>query len=142
MTEAGERDLRAKLRKIEALFAGAGTEGERLAAGAAIERIVARLREAERRAPPIEMQFLLKNDWSRKLFVALCRRYGLRPYRLPRQRTTTVMVKVAKSFVDEVLWPEFTELNRLLVDYLGEVTEEIIRSEVHRETSEAAEGRG
>ena len=33
-----ESQLREKLRKIEALFAGAGTEGERLAAEAALER--------------------------------------------------------------------------------------------------------
>jgi hypothetical protein len=34
-----ESQLREKLRKIEALFAGAGTAGERLAAEAALERV-------------------------------------------------------------------------------------------------------
>jgi hypothetical protein len=34
-----DQQLREKLRKIEALFAGAATEGERFAAGAAAERI-------------------------------------------------------------------------------------------------------
>ncbi len=38
--------LRDKLRKIEALFAGAATTGEKAAAGAAAERIRARLRES------------------------------------------------------------------------------------------------
>ena len=38
-----ESQLREKLRKIEALFAGAGTTGERLAAEAALERVRARL---------------------------------------------------------------------------------------------------
>ena len=38
-----ESQLREKLRKIEALFAGAGTAGERLAAEAALERVRARL---------------------------------------------------------------------------------------------------
>jgi len=38
-----EQSLREKLRKIEALFAGAATDGERLAAGAAAERIRTRL---------------------------------------------------------------------------------------------------
>jgi len=41
-----EQSLREKLRKIEALFAGAGTEGEKLAAGAAAERIRDRLGQA------------------------------------------------------------------------------------------------
>ncbi|QTI81052.1 hypothetical protein IAI58_17810 (plasmid) [Roseomonas marmotae] len=42
---AGEDDLRERLRKIEALIAGAGTAGEREAAGAALERVKARLAE-------------------------------------------------------------------------------------------------
>jgi hypothetical protein len=134
-----EQELRAKLRKIEALYAGAGTEGERLAAAAAIERITARLKEAERTAPAIEMQFSLSNAWSRRLFVALCRRYGLFPYRLPRQRHTTVMVRVPRRFVDEVLWPEFTAINELLIDYLGRLTDDIIRQEVFGDVGEAQE---
>ena len=38
-----ESQLREKLRKIEALFAGAGTSGERMAAEAALERVRARV---------------------------------------------------------------------------------------------------
>ena len=34
---SSEADLREKLQKIEALFAGAGTQGERIAAEAALE---------------------------------------------------------------------------------------------------------
>jgi hypothetical protein len=74
-----ESQLREKLRKIEALFAGAGTTGERLAAEAALERVRARLSELGRQDPPVEMQFSMSDQWSRHLFVALCRRYGLKP---------------------------------------------------------------
>lgn len=140
--EAGlsdEADLREKLRKIEALFAGAGTHGERIAAEAALDRVRARLAELRRRDPPIEVQFSLADQWSRSLFLALCRRYGLEPYRLYRQRLTTVMLRVPRGFVDEVLWPEFQELNKALMQYLNEVTIRVIRDEVHRDTSEAAE---
>src|SRR5579883_2515887 len=134
-----EAQLREKLRKIEALFAGAGTIGERIAAEAALERLRARLAELERRDAPIEMQFSLPDQWSRQLFLALCRRYGLKPYRLYRQRLTTVMLRVPKGFVDQVLWPEFQELNKALTQYLNEVTTRVIRDEVHRDTSEADE---
>jgi hypothetical protein len=134
-----EAALREKLQKIEALFAGAATTGERVAAEAALERVRARLAELERRDTPIEMQFSLLDQWSRRLFLALCRRYGLKPYRLYRQRLTTVMLRVPKGFVDQVLWPEFQELNRALTQYLNEVTTRIIREEVHRDTSEATE---
>jgi len=134
-----EAQLRDKLRKIEALFAGAGTVGERLAAEAALDRVRARLGELERRDPAIEMQFSMPDQWSRRLLLALCRRYGLKPYRYRRQRLTTVMVRVPRGFVDQVLWPEFDELNQALTVYLNEVTLRVIREEVYADASEAAE---
>lgn len=78
-----EQEIREKLRKIEALFAGAATPGERDAAEAARERIQQRLRDYERTQRPEEWRFSLENPWSRKLFIALARRYGLSPYRRP-----------------------------------------------------------
>jgi hypothetical protein len=134
-----EAFLRAKLRKLEALFVGAGTPGEKAAAEAGLERIRARLAELERSDPLIEMQFSLPDQWSRKLFLAMCRRYGLKPYRLFRQRASTVMLRVPKPFVDQVLWPEFKELSAVLAQYLDEVTTRLIREEVHGDTSEAQE---
>jgi hypothetical protein len=61
----------------------------------------------------------LGDPWSRQLFLALARRYGLRPYRLYRQRRTTVMLTVPESFVTEVFWPEFEQLNEALTTYPG-----------------------
>src|SRR6202047_1540811 len=97
-----EPQLREKLRKIEALFAGAGTAGERLAAEAALERVRARLTELGQKDPAIEMQFSLPDQWSRHLFLALCRRYGLSPYRLHRQRGNTVMVRGPRGFLAQL----------------------------------------
>src|SRR5712691_3751447 len=106
-----ERDrLLEKLRRIEALYAGAATDGERAAADGARKRIAAKLTEHEVADPPVEYRFTLNNPWSRKLLVALLRRYGIRPYRYPRQRYTTVMARVSRSFVADTLWPEFEEL--------------------------------
>ena len=136
---AVEDDLLARLRKIEVLMAGAGTVGEREAAGAALERVKARLAEQARRDPPVELQFSMPDAWSRQLFVALCRRYGLKPFRYPRQKRNTVMLWVPRRFYDTVLWPEFVELDRALVAHLQEVTSQIIRGAVHADTSEAEE---
>ncbi len=135
-----EAQLRDKLRKIEALFAGAGTAGERMAAEAALERLRGRLAELQQRDAAIEMQFSLPDQWSRRLFLALCRRYGLKPYRQRRQRASTVMLRVPKGFVDQVLWPEFQELNSALVHYLNEVTLRVIHAAIHADASEAVEG--
>lgn len=131
--------LRDKLRKIEALFAGAGTEGERLAAEAALERVRLRLESISRRTPPTELQISLPDQWSRHLFLALCRRYGLDPYRYPRQRRSTVMLRAPHDFINQVLWPEFTELQAELHTYLHEVTLRIIREQVHHDASDASE---
>ena len=137
--DSAEHELRAKLRKIEALFAGATTPGERAAAGAAAERIRERLRRTQRAEALVEMKFSLADLWSRQLFLALARRYGLRPYRYLRQKRTTVMLKVPPSFVDDVLWPEFVELNAALTEYLMAVTQKIIAEEVYGETADADE---
>jgi len=132
------RDV-ATLRKIEALFAGAGTAGERLAAEAALERVRARLGELSRQDPSIEMQFSMPDQWSRHLFLALCRRYGMKPYRYYRQRRNTVMIRAPKRFLDQVLWPEFSELDQALQAYLHQVTMRVIRDEVFADASEAQE---
>lgn len=134
-----QSQLHEKLRKIEALFSGAGTAGERIAAEAALARVRAKLAEWERHDPPVELQFSMPDQWSRHLFIALCRRYGLRPYRYHRQRRTTVMVRVPRRFLDEVLWREFCDLDGDLQAYLHEVTLKVIREAVYADTSEAQE---
>ena len=67
-----EDQLRERLKKVEALYFGATTEGERGAAEAAVERLKAKLEEGSRRDPPIEMKFSLPDQWSVWLFIALC----------------------------------------------------------------------
>ena len=134
-----EQLLREKLRKIEALFAGAATQGERVAAGAAAERIRNRLGLAAGMEKEIEMKFSISDVWSRQLFVALCRRYGLRPFRYRRMHRQSIIIRAPKTFVEQVLWPEFEELSTALIAYLSEITEKVIREEVHGETGEADE---
>lgn len=134
-----EQILREKLRKIEALFAGAKTEGERVAAGAAAQRIRDRLGATAERENEIEMKFSIPDTWSRQLFAALCRRYGIHPYRYRRMHRQTIVIRAPKSFIDKMLWPEFSELNSALTAYLSEITEKVIREEVHAETGEAEE---
>lgn len=138
----GEQQLREKLRKITALFEGAATPGERQAAAAAIERIRQALSAAVKTEPLIETKFSMADQWQRRLFTSLCRRYGLEPYRYKGQRYTTVIVRAPRSFVEKTLWPEYLELQAALHSYLNEATERIIREEVHRDVREAAERAG
>lgn len=137
-----EEQLRQKLRKIAALFEGATTAGERNAAAAAIARVrqaLAAITQTERTS---EVQFTLPDRWQRRLFTALCRRYGLEPFRYKRQRYTTVVLRVPRSFLDTTLWPEYLQLKEALDVYLNEATERIIREEVYRDDEEAQERGG
>jgi hypothetical protein len=136
-----EQELREKLRKISALFEGATTDGERSAAAAAIERVKKALAAMVRTEHVVEMQFTLPDRWQRRLFAALCRRYGLDPYRYKRQRYTTVMVRAPRRFIDSTLWPEYLELKDALDQYLNDATERIIREEVFGDAAEAPERR-
>ena len=121
-----EDRLVEKLRKIEALFARPSTEGERIAAGGALDRIRRRLRDLERAERPVEYRFSLSDTWAKSLFIALLRRYGLQPYRYPRQRRNTVMVRVTATFVNETLWPEYQEFHKSLRAHLEAVTTRVI----------------
>jgi hypothetical protein len=137
-----ERELREKLRKITALFEGAATAGERSAAAAAIERVKKALAGFQQTEQPVEMQFSMADLWQRRLFMALCRRYGLEPYRYRRQRYTTVLVRAPKSFINKTLWPEYMQLRDALDEYLNEATERIIKEEVYGDSRDAPERAG
>ncbi|MBB5060855.1 hypothetical protein HDF16_005591 [Granulicella aggregans] len=137
-----EQELRQKLRKIAALFEGATSAGERDAAAAALNRIRTALSAAERTEQVAEMTFRLPDRWSRQLFLALCRRYGLTPFRYPRQRHSTVVLRAPKTFINTTLWPEYLEIAQALEEYLNRATERIIQEEVFGDAAEAEERPG
>ena len=145
-----EQQLRERLRKIAALFDGAKTTGERDAAAAALLRVQESLESIKPQSPSsytyteplIEMQFSLADQWQRRLFVALCRRYQLTPFRYRRQRHTTLMLRVKQSFLDRILWPEYCALREALNEYLLEATNRIIQEENFSDSSEAQERPG
>jgi hypothetical protein len=134
-----EGQLRERLHRSRPCSPAPPRPGKRVAAEAVLTRARPRLAEARRTAAAIEPQFSITASWSRQLFVALAQRYGLRPYRYPRQRRTTVMLQAPESFLRGVLWPEFETLNEALVGCLAEVTARIIRDEVHGKTGDAEE---
>jgi hypothetical protein len=134
-----EGTLLEKLRKIEALHAGTKIDGEREAARRAAERIRARLEELRGREKEVELLYRLPDPWTRKLFLALCRRYGLKPFREFGRRYSTVQVRAPKTFHDRTLWPEFQALSKELRAHLDELTERVIREGIDEDMSEAPE---
>ncbi len=134
-----EGTLIEKLRKLEALHAGTRVDGEREAANRAAEKIRARLAELRGRESDVEMLYRLPDPWTRKLFVALCRRYGLKPYREPGRRYSTVMVRAPEAFHSQTLWPEFQALSEELRKELNALTESVIREAIHADVTEPSE---
>ena len=120
-------DIRDKLAKLEALFARGATAGERAAAGAALGRMQARLDAIGRKAEPdVELQYILPDAWAVRVFVALCRKHGVTPYRYPRQRRTTVMVRANKGDFERKIASEFRMLHRELTRYFDEMVNHLI----------------
>lgn len=134
-----EGTLIEKLRKLEALHAGTRVDGEREAARLAAERIRERLAELRGRETETVLAYRLPDPWARKLFIALCRRYGLTPYRKHGQRQTTVLVRAPRTFHDRTLWPEFQALSAELEASLQELTDRVIREAINDDVSEAPE---
>ena len=131
--------LRAKLAKVEELFRRAGNPGERAAAEAAMERLHGRLKGTQGdREPEVELKMSLSDMWSVRLFVAICRKHGVRPFRYARQRRTTVMVRVRERFFDRVIWPEFSQLHTELENYFEDVTDHLITRAMQSDGDDSA----
>lgn len=127
-----------KIQKIQALIDRASSDGERQAAELAKQRLHQKINDT-----PIEYTVRSHSRWEKKLFTAVCKKNGLSPYRYARQKHTTTMVRVSKSVMNEVLWPQYikyTSLLREMVDgialdlidkiYAGDKEETIISGEI------------
>jgi hypothetical protein len=136
---AAQPDLRERLRKIEALVEGAGTPAERDAAAAAMARVRAKLDDPSGDDETEELSFSIADEWSRHLFVALCRRNGLKPYRRTKDDRATVMVRAPRNLMDGALWRQFQNIDAEMRAYLTEVTLKVIREEIHADASDAEE---
>lgn len=130
-----EQHLIEKLRRIEALFERASSDGERVAARQAAGRVQKRL-DRTGGHESIEFRFSLPDAWSKALFIALLRRSGIDPYRYSGQRRTTVMARASKPLINDEIWPEFQELHKTLDSYLSDVTRRVIATAIHGDVSE------
>ncbi len=110
-----------KIEKIEALIAGAKTAGEKQAAGLAKKRLLKRFGFKAPKAKVIEYSIRVDSMWKKKLFVALCAKHGLKPYRYKGQKHTTTMVRVSKPFLDEVVWPEFKKYAKIFEELANDI---------------------
>ena len=118
-------ELIVTLRAIERDHADAPLDATDIAA-----RLRARLTEARAHEPDEECSVSLGDPLLHRLFVALCRRYGLEAFRRERQRRSSVSVLAPKSFCRQVLWPEYHALAQELERYLASETDRVIREAI------------
>jgi len=106
---SNDQALTDTFRAIEQTYAGLHGNADE-----AVARIRARLREVADAPDVQEFQCAPKTDWDVVVLHALLKRYGIPAYRYRKQRRTTVLVRVSKRFMNELLWPIFTEVSAAL----------------------------
>lgn len=123
-----EEALKRKLAAIiEALPGGTSTAQEQHGSETPSEHLANHVKAASSAQQVVEFHFTLVDEWQQRLFWALARRYGLKPFRDEGQRETTFMLRAPERFVEETFWPKYQQLTVSLRDWLGQVTERVIR---------------
>jgi hypothetical protein len=111
--------LERKLEQLENLAAQATTDGERVAATRARERVRRHLEDLEdppdsspqwdcHEADP-HWQFRVPDEWSRRVLIAVLRANDLEPYRRGGQRHETVCVQAPGGVIRSKVWPDFRD---------------------------------
>ena len=114
---AAAAGLRDKLRKIERCSPASPPLVKGRAADAAADRIAHAGAKPPSSEAAEEMRFSIRDNWSRQLFIALCRRYGISPF-ATAGCTAEGNRERAPKLRRRDLWPEFRELSAALSIYL------------------------
>lgn len=70
--------------------------------------------------------------------MALARRYGLRPYRYQRQRSSTLMVRAPERFLKEIFLPALHQMAETLHAHLSAVTDRVVAQALDSDSSDAS----
>jgi hypothetical protein len=118
--------LLEKIKKIEALIAGTTSQGEKQAAILAKERLLKKFPNLDAHKNTLEYRLSTPDTWHKRLLIALCRKYGINPYRYHRQKHTTIMVKINEDFLNQILWKEYIEYSNQLEDLIEGIMGSVI----------------
>lgn len=111
-------------RRVAISWCGAAAEADPADAIRDVLRREAAVDHAE-----VEIQFTMDDAHVQRVLVALCHRYGLQPYRRPRQRRSTMMLSGPEKFVKELFWPLAHKCTGIVGDevtaWVGELVAEL-----------------
>ena len=125
-----------KLQKIEALYLGAATAGEKAAAAQVMANVQNKLESYRQEEKQTEWTLTVENHFEKRLLKAIFAKHGLSGYRYPRQRYTTLKVMATKTIINTIIWPQYLEMSKVLESYLDEVTSYVIKKAMGQENSE------
>jgi hypothetical protein len=80
------------------------------ASGVGPEAYARQLAEWRTREPDREEVCSTGDATGAWIVVMLCARYGIRPFRRPRQKPTTITLMAPAGFVSKVFWPQVKEM--------------------------------
>lgn len=100
----------------------------KLAAGGAVglEACRAELAAWRQREPDQEFRLKVGTPTAQRVLLGWCYRYGVTPYRTPRQRQTMVCVRVPRGFMHEVMWPRVQAMADLVDQAAADAAERIV----------------
>jgi hypothetical protein len=125
-----------KLQKIQALYLGAMTPGERAAAAQAMTNIQNKLENYKQQDRVTEWKFGVNNYFEKRLLKAILNKYGIDSYRYHGQRHTTLNAKASDSMINKVIWPQYQEMSKVLRDHFDKLTNEVIKEALGEEERE------
>jgi hypothetical protein len=85
------------------------------------------LKEWRQRERHTEHRLTIPTTASQHLLALVCARFGLRVYRRPRLRSSTLCVEAPAGFVREVLWPVFETMAHIIEDAADATTSRIMQ---------------
>lgn len=113
-----EDALVKKLRELERELAGSGEVG--------VEACRAELAAWRAREPDQEFRVSVPTPTAQRVLLGWCKRYGLTPYRTPRQRKTTICIRVPNGFMNEVMWPRVEAMAHVIDEATADAAERIV----------------
>lgn len=131
-----ELGLIDKLQKIQALYVGATTPGEKAAAAQALANVQNKLESYRKEDHEIEWTLRVSNYFEKRLLKAILGKHGLSSYRYHGQRHTTLKVMATESMMNKVIWPQYTEMSKVLRSYFDEVTDDVIKKAMGQDETE------
>lgn len=63
--------------------------------------------------------------------MAICQKHGFQTYRYQRQKYTTARLRISKTMMDEVVWPDYMQYAKMLRELLEDIMKDLI-NKIHQ----------